>query len=246
MLCENGTRKFLCTRNKVFNGAKKVAANSSLKTLYPFIHKEGLLRLGGRLQQTTLPYQRMHQIILPSNHHFTKLVVSSEQISLHHAGPQLLIASLRETFGIPRIRNSVKTVILQCLTCYRFKAQATQQLFGELPSTRVQYSRPFLTKGVDYSGPISVSLEPPRSKTITKGYIAIFVCFVTKAVQIEVVIILSTEAFLAALRLLLHVEGNQGPFVQTMVPTFKVLPMNFMQSTKCFNPHHRWQQYRTS
>ena len=26
----------------------------------------------------------------------------------------------------------------------------------------------------------------------------------------------------------------------------KVLPVNFMQSTKCFNPHHRWQQYRTS
>ena len=31
-----------------------------------------------------------------------------------------------------------------------------------------------------------------------------------------------------------------------MVPTFKVLPMNFMQSTKCFNPHHKWQQYRIS
>jgi len=25
----------------------------------------------------------------------------------------------------------------------------------------------------------------------------------------------------------------------------KVLPMNFMQSTKFFNPHHRWQKYKT-
>jgi hypothetical protein len=43
-------------------------------------------------------------------------------------------------------------------------------------------------------------LGAPRSKTITKGYIAIFVCFVTKAVHIEVVTSLTTEAFLAALR----------------------------------------------
>ena len=67
---------------------------------------------------------------------------------------------------------------------------------GELPSTQVQTSRPYLTTGVDYAGPISLRLEPPRSKTITKGYIAIFVCFVTKAVHIEVVTSLSTEAFL--------------------------------------------------
>ena len=73
---------------------QEVAARSSLKTLHPFIDKEGLLRVGGRLQQSTLPYQTMHQMILPSNHHFTKLVVSAEHIRLHHAGPQLLIASL--------------------------------------------------------------------------------------------------------------------------------------------------------
>jgi len=102
----------------------------------------------------------------------------------------------------------VKTVIHQCLTCYRFKAQATQHLMGELPSTRVQSSRPFLTTGVDYARPISLRLGPPRSKTITKGYIAIFVCFVTKAVHIELVTSLSTEAFLAALRRFIARRGK--------------------------------------
>ena len=69
-------------------------------------------------------------MILPASQHFTKLIVSAEHIRLHHAGPQLLTASLREKYWIPRIRNLVKTVIHQCLTCYRFKAQATQQLTG--------------------------------------------------------------------------------------------------------------------
>jgi len=82
---------------------QEVSASSSLKTLRPFIDKEGLLRVEGRLQQSTLPYQTMHQIILPSSHHFTKLVVSAEHISLHHAWPQILIASLRERYWIPRM-----------------------------------------------------------------------------------------------------------------------------------------------
>jgi len=79
---------------------------------------------------------------------------------------------------------------------------------GELPSTRVQTSRSFLTTAVDYDGPISLRLGPPRSKTITKGYIAIFVWFVTKAVHIEVVTSLSTEAFLAALRRFIARRGK--------------------------------------
>jgi len=88
---------------------QEVAATCSLKTLHPFIDQEGLLRVGGRLQQSTLSYQTIHQIILPASQHFTKLITSAEHIRLHDAGPQLLTASLREKYWIPRIRNLVKT-----------------------------------------------------------------------------------------------------------------------------------------
>ena len=102
----------------------------------------------------------------------------------------------------------MKTVIHQCLICYKLKAQATQQFMGELPSTRVQPSRPFLNTGVDYAGPISLKVGTPRSKTIIKGYIAIFVCFATKAVHIEAVTSLTTEAFLSALRRFIARRGR--------------------------------------
>jgi len=102
----------------------------------------------------------------------------------------------------------VKTITHQCLTCYKFKAQATRQLMGELPSSWVQPSRPFLTTGVDYAGSISLRLGTTCSKTITKGYIAIFVCFATRAVHIEVVTSLTTEAFLAALRRFIARRGK--------------------------------------
>jgi hypothetical protein len=45
-------------------------------------------------------------------------------------------------------------------------------------------------------------------KTITKGYIAIFVYFVTKAVHVGVVTSFTTEAFLAALRRFIARQGK--------------------------------------
>jgi len=132
----------------------------------------------GRLQQSAFPYQAMHGLILPRNPQFTNLIVLAKHVRLHHAGPQLLTPTLRENFGF-QLWNLVKIIIHQCLNCYKFKAEATQRLMGELPSKRVQLPRSFLTTGVDYDRPISQQLENPCSKTITKGYIAIFVCFVT-------------------------------------------------------------------
>jgi transposase InsO family protein len=79
---------------------------------------------------------------------------------------------------------------------------------GELSSPLVQPARPFLTTGVDYTGPISLRLGTTRSKTVTKGYIEIFVCFATKAVHIELVTSLTTEAFMAALRRFIARRGK--------------------------------------
>ena len=70
---------------------------------------------------------------------------------------------------------------------------------GDLPTTRVQSSRLILITGVDNPGTISLSLWPPRNKTITKFYNAIFVWFVTKSVHIDVVTSIFTEPFLTAL-----------------------------------------------
>jgi hypothetical protein len=51
-------------------------------------------------------------------------------------------------------------------------------------------------------------LGTTRSKPVTKGYIAIFVCFATKAVHIELVTSLTTEAFIAALRRFIARRGK--------------------------------------
>jgi len=185
-----------------------------------------------------LPYHAIHHTILPASHHFTRLVFSAEHTRFHHAGPQLLKHYYMSNTGSLN-KKLDEGNHHQCLTCYKFKAQSTQQLMGELPSARVQPSKLFLTTGVDYARPISLTLGTTCSKTITKGYIAIFVCFATRAVHIEVVTSQTTEAFLAALRRSIARRGKPRTF-------YSDNGTNFMKSTTCFNPHQRWQEYRSS
>ncbi|XP_018368501.1 PREDICTED: uncharacterized protein LOC108764660 [Trachymyrmex cornetzi] len=73
---------------------------------------------------------------------------------------------------------------------------------ADLPRDRLQGTvRPFTISGVDYAGPVQIREGRRRGRIpLSKGYIALFVCFHTKAVHLEAVTDLTTEAFLAALR----------------------------------------------
>ncbi|GFX07371.1 integrase catalytic domain-containing protein [Trichonephila clavipes] len=73
-------------------------------------------------------------------------------------------------------------------------------MMGDLRQDRIVPSRPFKKVGLDYPGPIITKPNLKRSRVTLKSYIAIFICFSTKATHLEVVSDLITEAFLARLR----------------------------------------------
>lgn len=70
---------------------------------------------------------------------------------------------------------------------------------GDLPAERVTPTYPFLSTGVDLCGPFYYRHVGRKSLPI-KSYVAIFVCLVTKAVHVEHVADLSTNAFISALK----------------------------------------------
>lgn len=183
-------------------------SHSRIKSLTPFLDVDGILRVGGRLQNSNEPYQIRHPIILPVDSHLSELIVESEHRRLIHAGPQQLIASLRRNYWILNIRRLVQKVIFRCDPCYRWRVQCSQQLMGSMPADRVNPSPVFHVCGVDYAGPFKMRYGPQRSKHIFKAYIAIFVCFSTKAVHLEWVDDLTTEAFIATLRCFVARRGK--------------------------------------
>ncbi|XP_076660082.1 uncharacterized protein LOC143363371 [Halictus rubicundus] len=179
---------------------KQNDSSSALSPLNPFIDKDGLLRVGGRLAHSKLTYSEKHPLLLPKGHHVTNLIIRHHHLQNFHSGIQATLHSIRQRYWIPSGRNSVKHIIHACVTCRRAKPTTIDYLMGDLPKDRVNCTRPFLHSGVDFCGPIFIKEKIKRNRGKVKVYLAIFVCFATKAVHIEIVSDLTTEAFLAALR----------------------------------------------
>lgn len=177
-----------------------VFKKSKIYSLDPFIDKDGCLRVGGRLENSSLNFDGKHPYIIPAKTHLTRLIIVSEHERLLHAGIQLLHSSLRQRYWIINARNEIRSIIHKCLNCFKFRKCQSHQLMGQLPRDRVQISRPFFNSGVDYAGPFTIRQGGRRSKKRIKCYVALFICLATKAIHLELVSDLTTEAFIAALR----------------------------------------------
>jgi len=173
---------------------------SSLLSLNPFLDGNQCPRVGGRLQNSELNFDQQHPPILPKGHHITTLIIEDTHNKNLHASGQLLLALIRHKYWIPDARTVLRKVTHRCLICFRLKATTATQLMGQLPGERVKPTRPFTNSGVDCAGPFYIKQGGQRSKTAVKCYIALFICLSTKAIHLEVVSDLSTEAYIAALR----------------------------------------------
>jgi hypothetical protein len=133
-------------------------SNKQLIELHPFI-KDGTLRVGGRLQNSCLPYEQQHPILLPKNHPVIKSLINFHHFRCHHAGPQALMSILRSKYWIVGMRNMVRKAVSECIKCFKFRPKIASQLMGELPKQRVNPSRPFLNAGVDLCGPVWIRYQ---------------------------------------------------------------------------------------
>ena len=168
--------------------------------LSPFLDEHSkVIRVGGRLQNSHLPYDKKHPLLLPKACPLTSLLFQYEHKKNLHAGPQLMLAVLQQRFWIVGARSVARKISRQCVTCHRYKAESAEQLMAPLPLVRATPANPFLRVGIDFAGPIILKNIKGRSRTTYKGYIALFVCLSTKAIHLELVDALSTEACINAI-----------------------------------------------
>ncbi|XP_025829218.1 uncharacterized protein LOC112904129 [Agrilus planipennis] len=187
--------------------SNEVNSKSKLLKLNPFIDSEGILRVGGRIKHSNFSYEKKFPAILPIRGKLSLLIVQREHIRLLHAGPQNLLASIRDRFWILSGRNLVRKVVRNCTRCFRFDATAVKYRMGDLPAARVTPARPFMNSGVDFCGPFNIKDRMTRNYKLIKAYICVFVCLSTRAMHLELVTDLSTASFLAALRRLFSRRG---------------------------------------
>lgn len=179
---------------------KHVDKSSSILNLNPWIDENGVMRVGGRLRHSSIPFEQRHPIILPTYSHLSRLIIQDAHYNTLHGGNQLTLAHTRRRFWIINGKKAVRSFISKCVICIRYREQAANQLMGDLPAPRVTPCPPFVHSGVDYAGPIQIRATKGRGYRSYKGYIAVFVCLSTKAIHLEVVSDMTTDAFMAAFR----------------------------------------------
>ncbi|XP_055308905.1 uncharacterized protein LOC129572830, partial [Sitodiplosis mosellana] len=177
-----------------------VGMKSSIANLDPYLDINGVLRVGGRIQKSSLPDNAKHPVILPPKHHFTTLLIRHAHEKTLHGGFGLTAQKLYHNFWIVNARTAIKAVIHKCITCFRFKKKLLVQKMGEIPAYRLEETVPFTFTGVDYAGYFDIKSSQRKNAPYVKGYVAVFVCLTTRAIHLEIVSDLSTETFMKAFK----------------------------------------------
>lgn len=187
-----------------------VSKKSPLYFLRPFLDENDLIRVGGRLKNAPIPHDVKHPYMISGKSHLAKLIIDQTHKRTLHGGPLLMLNVIRTSYWITNVKSLVKVHVKKCPACVRYAPKFATQLMGNLPPARVTVSKPFSSSGVDFAGPCYLKSSKLRNATLVKAYIAIFVCTVTKAIHIELVSELSTNAFMAAFKRFTSRRGHCG------------------------------------
>ena len=182
--------------------------SSPLLPLHLFLDSNKLLRVGGRQQNSKLSYSKQHPLIVRGKHPVTKLIIRSEHQHLLHAGPTLLSTSLCRCYHITGCRKTLRSITRGCITCRHTSARPQPQMLGQLPIERITPRPVFDQTGVDYAGPVYIKYGYVRKPTVIKAYVCVFVSLSVKAVHLELVSDLTSEAFIATLRKFISCRGK--------------------------------------
>ena len=185
---------------KNFQEGMSINPKSEIFKLNTFLDQNGIIRVGGRLGNAPITYSKKCPILIPRDNFLTKLIVQNEHIKNWHAGAQFTLNAVRQNYWLINGKNTVRNIISKCVRCCKLDPKIPNYVMGNLPKSRVEQRRPFEKVGLDYCGPFLIKEKKFRNTKSVKSYVAVFVCFVTKAVHLELVTELTTECCLKAIK----------------------------------------------
>lgn len=219
---------------------KALPRQSPLAHLNPFLDKEGIIRVGGRLQHASLGFAETHPIILPGKSHVALLIVRDCHEKSFHQGRLITEGSIRSTgYWITGVKRLISSTLRQCVRCRRLRSKEEYQIMSTLPEDRVKVEPPFSNTGVDVFGPWEVVTRKTRGGAAnSKRWAALFTCLSTRAVHIEVLESMSTSSFMNAYRRFVALRGKVN-LIRSDCGTNFVGAEKLIKDVKwIFNPPH--------
>ncbi|XP_055859254.1 uncharacterized protein LOC129921447 [Episyrphus balteatus] len=128
---------------------RKITLQNSIQKLNPFIHdfqenefSFSLIRVGGRLLNAPIVYDAKFPLLLTKNSPFVKTYLTYLHRKNCHAGPQAMVALLREKIWLINAKEACQKVVRQCINCFKYKPKLLTQIMGNLPADRLRAQRP--------------------------------------------------------------------------------------------------------
>ena len=186
------------SQQQFFNDRLKSSQElSNILMLRPLLDDYGLLRVGGRLQRADVDNTLKHPLILHRKANIANLLNRHLHQTAPHAGPSTHLGLLASTHHVIGAKHLVRRM---CVVCQKVYAKTVNQVMGPLQLSRLTPAPPLTHTGADFAGPLTLKRRNPRKPSFIKAYICQFICMSTKAVHLELVTDLSTEAFFACFR----------------------------------------------
>ncbi|XP_068204606.1 uncharacterized protein [Palaemon carinicauda] len=133
-------------------------------------------------------------------------------------GVNATVASVRQEYWVPQLRQLSKSVIHHCIICKKTQWRPYRvNIAPPLPEFRVQRKQPFSVTGLDYTGAL---LTKEKQQNPEKAYIVWFTCPVTRGIHIELVKDLSCDSFVMVFRKFCSRQGFPSLMLSDNATTF--------------------------
>lgn len=179
--------------------------NSPLVKLNPQLDRYGILRVGGRLHESSLSFAEKHPIIVPNKAHISQLIVRHYHEKTAHQGRGFTLARIKSAgYWITGSKAMIASCIHHCVICRKNRGKPAEQLMAPLPPDRTEEAPPFTYIGIDCFGPFTVK----DGRKEVKRWGLLVTCMSSRAVHIELLEDMTADAFLNALRIVIAVRGK--------------------------------------
>ena len=189
-----------------------------LSQLNPFLDKDGILRVGGRMEKSSEDFEVKHPVILPKKSTAVKHLVRWHHQLIEHEGRTSTINELRDHgFWVIGCNSLVRSLIHHCSDCRANRGKTIEQKMADLPEERLASEGPFVHCGLDMFGHYIVK----EGRKEIKRWGILFTCLSCRGIHLEMVSKADTDSFILALRRFIARRGpvrtirsdNGGNFV---------------------------------
>ena len=133
-----------------------LSKHSKLLPLNPIV-VDNLIRVGGRIGQSHLPFEQKHQILLTKEHFLSTLLVLDKHERDCYIGWEQTLSLLQESVRIIKDKALVQKVKQNCSFYKQRRVTPQSPLMSNLPEAHLAINKaPFTNTGIECFGPLTI------------------------------------------------------------------------------------------